>query len=251
LLDALCRRERRSLLDFFGARESELWTDITIPTGTPEHAERAARQALRDGFRTLKIKVGGAPLEHDRERIRRVCESGGQTALILDGNGGLDARQALALLDALGTNRARVRVFEQPTPAGDLDGLRQVREAGKVLVAADESARSAADVARLAAERAVDLVNLKIMKTGVAEALDMLDCARRHELGLMIGGMVETRLAMTVSACLAAGAGAFSEVDLDTPFFIEADRLRGGAFGERRGPRLLLSSIGPGHGVDA
>ena len=96
------------------------------------------------------------------------------------------------------------------------------------------------------------------MRTGVAAGLDMLECARRHDLGLMIGGMVETRLAMTVSACLAAGHGGFAEVDLDTPFFIEDDRLLGGftqrggtgdALRIEHGPCLDLSHIQLGHGV--
>jgi L-alanine-DL-glutamate epimerase-like enolase superfamily enzyme len=248
LIDALCRRERRSLLDFFGAAEARLVTDITIPTGTPEHAERATLRALAAGFRTLKIKVGGVPLEHDRQRLLRACKSGGGFSLILDGNASLSAEQALELLSSLGAERSRVRVFEQPTPAADLEGLRRVREQGKVLVAADESARSTRDVEELAAERAVDLVNLKIMKSGVGVALDMLACARRNGLGLMIGGMVETRLAMTVSACIAAGAGGFAEVDLDTPLFINDTRLSGGF--TQRGPTLDLSQIRLGHGVE-
>jgi L-alanine-DL-glutamate epimerase-like enolase superfamily enzyme len=239
LLDAVSRRRGRSLLALFGGSQTRLCSDITIPTGTPEHAERAAERAVADGFRTLKVKVGGASIDHDRERLLRISRAAADAALILDGNASFEAAEALELLSALGENRGRVRVFEQPTAGADLEGLRRVRELGKVSVAADESARSVADVTALARERAADLVNLKIMKSGVAEALDMLDCARRHGLGLMIGGMVETRLAMSVSACLAAGAGGFAEVDLDTPLFIKDDRLLGGF--AQRGPWLDLS----------
>ena len=39
----------------------------------------------------------------------------------------------------------------------------------------------------------------------------------------MIGGMMETSLAMTASAHLAAGLGCFDFIDLDTPFFIKKD----------------------------
>jgi L-alanine-DL-glutamate epimerase-like enolase superfamily enzyme len=122
-----------------------------------------------------------------------------------------------------------------------------VRRLGELPVAADESARSSRDVARLAAERVVDVINLKIMKCGVAETLDMAMTARAHGLGLMIGGMVETRLAMTVSACLAAGLGGFAYVDLDTPWFMPEAPVRGGY--RDAGPRLGLAHIEIGHGV--
>ena len=63
----------------------------------------------------------------------------------------------------------------------------------------------------------------------------------------MMGGMVETRLAMTFSACIAGGLGGFEELDLDTPLFMKDDRLTGGF--AQAGPRLELGALGPGHGV--
>jgi hypothetical protein len=63
----------------------------------------------------------------------------------------------------------------------------------------------------------------------------------------MLGGMVETRLAMSVSACIAGGMGDFGELDLDTPLFLRDDRLSGGF--AQTGPALYLSELGLGHGV--
>ena len=63
----------------------------------------------------------------------------------------------------------------------------------------------------------------------------------------MIGGMVESVLAMTTSACFAAGLGGFDLVDLDTALFIADDAFTGGFV--QRGPHLDLSGIAAGHGV--
>ena len=63
----------------------------------------------------------------------------------------------------------------------------------------------------------------------------------------MIGGMVESRLAMTVSACIAGGLGDFEFVDLDTPLFMGDDGLEGGF--EQRGPSIRVDHIDAGHGV--
>jgi L-alanine-DL-glutamate epimerase-like enolase superfamily enzyme len=176
-----------------------------------------------------------------------VAAAAPEAELVLDGNAAFSADEALALLDGLGSLRERVRLFEQPTAAGDLEGLAAVRRHGRIAVAADESARSRADVARLCERGAADVVNVKITKTGIVEALDMIGCARSHGLDLMVGGMVESRLCMSASACLAAGIGGFRFVDLDTPLFLRDDPWMGGY--AQRGPRLDLAPINLGHGI--
>ena len=247
LLDALCRRAGISLWSFFGGAQKELVSDITIPTGTAEHARGAALRAVTAGFETLKIKVGGVPFDDDRARLVAIVSAAPNARLVLDANGSFSAEEALALLEALGHERGQVALFEQPTGKRDLDGLRRVREQGGVPVAADESASSAADVLTLIAASAVDAINIKTMKCGILEALDMIAIARAAGLGLMIGGMVESKLSMTVSACLAAGQGGFSFVDLDTPWFLKNAPFSGGWV--EQGPSLRLDRITSGHGV--
>ncbi len=246
VLDAVTRRAGLSLHRFFGGAEETLTTDITIVTGTPDHARAAAERACRQGFDTLKVKVGGVATEHDVARIDAIVAVAPMARLILDANASFTADEAVDLVERVG--RERIALFEQPTRTDDLDGMRSVRRRTRVLVAADESARSASDVAMLAAERAADVVNIKIAKSGIAEACDMIAAARGYSLGLMIGGMVETPLAMTVSACLAAGSGGFAFVDLDTPLFMKDVPTRGGW--EQSGPRLDVSRIVLGHGVE-
>lgn len=247
LFDALCRSTGISLWRFFGGAEPSLVSDITIPTGDAARAQAAAERAWQAGFRTLKIKVGGAPLELDLARIAAVFTATPEAELVLDANGSFSAEGALELLEGMGPARERLSLFEQPTAAEDWDGLDTVGRDGHVLVAADESARGAGDVARLASARVVNVVNIKITKSGIVEAWDMIATARAHGLGLMVGGMVETELAMTASACLAAGVGGFRFVDLDTPLFMAERPLEGGF--RQVGPHIALEEIRLGHGV--
>lgn len=244
-LDAITRRAGMSLWHFFGGAEEQLETDITIVTGDAEHARRSAVLATERGFRILKVKVGAGPLEMDVERLAAIVSVVPQARLILDANGALSADQAIELVERVGAER--IALFEQPTAGGDFEGMHAVRRRTRVLVAADEGARSAEDVTRLAMERAADVVNVKITKTGVAEAYDIIATARGFALDLMIGGMVETPLAMSVSACLAAGQGGFRFVDLDTPLFMKNPPTEGGY--RQEGPILDVSHIDRGHGV--
>ncbi len=246
VLDAVCRQKRSSLLDFFGGSEKQLSTDITIPTGSVEHARRSARRAAAEGFRILKIKVGGTESGRDVRRLQAILDAAPETKLVLDANASLTADEAIALVDALGEKKAHIALFEQPTPAHDLDSLRRVRLAG-IRVAADESVRSLDDAIAIAHAGAADVLNIKIMKCGVAESFDIASSAKKSGLGLMVGGMVESKLAMGVSACLAAGMGGFAYVDLDTPMFMKNAPTRGGW--KQKGRLIELDASAHGHGV--
>ncbi|RYZ03610.1 MAG: dipeptide epimerase [Myxococcales bacterium] len=246
LLDADCRERGVSLFQHFGGRSSLLVTDITIPTGGASQAAAAAERAASQGFATLKVKVGGEPFEHDLARLRRIAAAAPNARLLLDANASLSGEHAVELVRGLGANQSQVVLFEQPCVRGDYAGSRYVRAAG-IRVAADEDARSVDDLTCLRAEEAADVINFKLTKSGVSGALSMIAEARRLGFGLMLGGMVETRLAMTVSACIAGGQGGFEELDLDTPLFMKDDRLAGGFAQE--GPRLSLAGIALGHGV--
>ncbi len=247
ILDALCKSHGQSLWTFWGGREESLQTDITIPTGDVEHARQSAARALKRGFTRLKLKVGGGDLARDIARVRAICGAAPQAELILDANGGLDAPSALELLSELGPLKQRIALFEQPTPTEDIDALRQVRDSAAVPIAADESARTAADVRRLIRANCIDVINLKATKSGFMQALEMAQLAKLGELGLMVGGMVESQLCMTASACFAAGLGGFSFVDLDTPLFMRLAPVTGGY--DLHGATLQLTSITRGHGV--
>ena len=246
VLDALLRRAQLPMWSFFGGCGVELDTDMTITAGSAEHAGESARAILARGISTIKLKIGGNPAE-DLSRIAAVHAAAPSAPLILDGNCGYDAPSALALLAELRERGIPIALFEQPTARHDWEGIRRVTQAGGAPVAADETVTTAADALRAVREAAVSCVNIKLMKAGIAEALDIAAICRAAGISLMIGGMVESILAMSVSAHFAAGQGGFSFVDLDTPMFMAEQPFVGGF--TRQGGRLSVAASGPGHGV--
>lgn len=247
VLDALFRTYGLSFAHFFGGAETRLTTDITITTGSVEHAEYSAARARSLGFRELKVKIGGVDLDHDVRRLRAVAKAAPECEWILDGNTAFSATSALELLELLGAVRERIVLFEQPVAREDWDGLAEVARKGHVLVAADESLRSREDFQRIVRTPGIGAVNIKTAKLGVIGALDLLQAAQGAGLVVMVGGMVETEISMGVSACLAAGVGGVRFIDLDTPLFMGARPLSGGYAQE--GPLMDVSVIRAGHGV--
>lgn len=104
-------------------------------------------------------------------------------------------------------------LFEQPVKRDDWKGLHHVSHVAKnkygISVAADESCRSLNDVQKIIRENLADVINIKIAKAGVLGALEMIELAKSAGITLMIGGMVETRIAMGFAGHLAAGLGCF------------------------------------------
>jgi len=226
--------------------ETRLVTDITITTGTVEDARREAREFA--AFSTLKVKVGAGDPSVDVARLKAIREARPDARLLVDANAGFSIDDALRF--AREVSDCNVAMFEQPVREWDdlVEFRRKIREAGlSSAVAIDESVTCADDVTRARSLGAADAVNIKIMKSGIFEALAIAERASHEGLARMIGGMVESRLAMGTSACIAAGLGGFSFIDLDTPLFLAEDPFTGGY--SQTDERLDLRPITEGHGL--
>jgi L-alanine-DL-glutamate epimerase-like enolase superfamily enzyme len=248
LLDALSRHRGLPLWQFFGGAGTELETDMTVTTGTPREAGEAARAIRARGIRMIKVKVGGSGgVDADLARIAAILAVAPCSPLILDGNAGLRWEDAWRLMSGLKSRGIAPALLEQWLPKDDLDGMRALRVESGWSVAADESVTTADDARAVARTGAATVINIKLMKAGVAEALAIAAVARAAGIGLMIGGNVESILAMSVSACFAAGLGGFSFADLDTPLFLAENPFTGGY--SLDGGRISVAPIAAGHGV--
>jgi L-Ala-D/L-Glu epimerase len=240
LLDALTQSYGIPLYIFFGGASTSIETDMSIPMVTPEHGYALAKDVVARGINSIKIKVGGN-LRDDVARVEAIREGAPGLGLTLDANQGYTANEALLCLEALDDRDIRPLMMEQPVHKDDHEGLRYVTQHTTVPIAADESAYSAANVAHLIAMGAVNVVNIKLMKCGFVEALDIAAVCRATHTQLMIGAMIESRLATSAAAHFVAGLGGFRYIDLDTPMLLAEDPFTGGY--EQRGGIYDVSGV--------
>ena len=245
ILDALTTDWGVPLYQFFGGASDQLTTDITIPICPPDEARTLAATYREQGFEVIKTKVG-LDLHDDVGRLAAIRDAHPTCALVLDANEGYSADQALVFLATLRSEGIEPALFEQPVAREDWDGLGRVTREGGVPIAADESCRSPQDASRVAQGNLATVLNIKLVKCGVVGALEIAAIARAAGLRLMIGGMVETRLAMGFAAHFAAGLGGFDWIDLDTPLLLAEDPVSGGYTAD--GPHYSLTHISAGHG---
>jgi len=228
IIDAYCRASNIPMWQLWGgadvrARE----TDITIPITDLDKTVSLARGWYAKGFRLFKMKVG-KNVEDDIRRLEAVHHALPGISFIGDGNQGFSRQDCLTFAQGVKSYGGTMVLLEQPVVRDDLDSMTAIRRETGIPVAADESVRSLADAQEVVARRAADYINIKIMKTGVAQAMEIASFTRASGLKLMIGGMVETRIAMGCSFSMVLGLGGFDLLDLDTPLLLASDPVTGG-----------------------
>ena len=186
-------------------------TAYTLSLDTPAAMAAAAAKAAQ--FPLLKLKLGTGDVV---ETVAEVHASAPNAKLIVDANESWDA--ALLALVSPRLKQMNVALIEQPLPAGKDAALAGMPR--PVPLCADESCHGVDSLAQICGR--YDLINIKLDKTGgLTQALALAHAARMQGLGIMIGCMVATSLAMAPAALL---AGLADYVDLDGPLLLARDR---------------------------
>jgi L-Ala-D/L-Glu epimerase len=194
-----------------GLRRAGPPTSWTIWLGDPDDMARRAEKAA-PRFRRLKLKLGGRD-GLDLERVRAVHAAVPDVPLQVDVNEYWSLDEALELLPQM-----EIEYCEQPLPAGDPDGPR-LKAASPIPIYVDEDCHTLADVAACA-ERSHG-INIKLAKSGgIREGIRMAHAARALGLGVMLGCMVESGLAIAAAAQMASLC---DHVDLDGNLLLADD----------------------------
>lgn len=231
-----------------GGFRNKVETDLTISVNSPEEMAQDSRIAIERGFRILKLKVGLNP-ELDIKRIKAVREAAGADVILrLDANQGWSARETVRIMRIIEAENLGIELLEQPVPAHDLDGLRQVKISIDTPVLADEAVFSALDAHKIISMQAADYINIKLMKTGgLRAALKICAIAEMHNTECFLGCMMESKISITAAAHLACARSIITRCDLDSPALCLTDPVRGGVGID--GPWLTVSEA-PGLGIE-
>lgn len=249
MIDAACRSTQIPMWQLWGGQDVRAReTDITIPITGLEKSLSLACAWYAQGFRLFKMKVG-KDVDQDIRRLEALHNALPGIAFIGDGNQGFSREECLTFASGVRRFGGTMVLLEQPVLRDDLESMAAIRRDAGVPVAADESVRSLEDARTVIAHRAADYINIKIMKTGVIEAVAIAEATRAAGLKLMAGGMVETRIAMGCSFSLVLGMKGFDILDLDTPLLLADDpvqegyRYRGNLLEPWAAPGLALTAI--------
>ena len=128
-----------------------------------------AKKNVKEGFSSIKLKLGlekiGFSVEDDLKLVNAVREELGEDTGIM-----VDANYAYSRLEAERVGRALencdIKWFEEPISPDDFEGMRQLRGALSIPVAAGECLGPEGEFLRLFEEEAVDIVQPDICTAG-------------------------------------------------------------------------------------
>jgi len=203
LWDAIGKALNRPVYQLFGGafhKEVDYFGFVQGDT-TEQLADHASRLAAAD-YPVIYLKIGRGE-QKDLDYTAAVRAAIGNRKLRLDANEAWDPRTAIYMIKKL--EKFEPEFIEQPTLAGSIAALRQVKESVSVPIAADQSVFSLHDVYEVCRQRAADLIVLSFHEAGglialkqaaaVAQAAGipiclhgqnvtgMTDCAQ-HQVGL-------------------------------------------------------------------
>jgi o-succinylbenzoate synthase len=155
-------------IDFFPKASVARFTipvNAVCGASNTEAAIQQALTAITNGYTCVKLKVGIHSPQADIERVQAVRAAiGPAIQLRLDANAAWNYEAALTVLQAC--ESCDIQYVEQPLPAADLAGMRRLRQATTIPLAADEAISDRQSALRVLQEEAADIFVLKPQMLG-------------------------------------------------------------------------------------
>lgn len=203
-------------------------TDVTIPVTTVANLPLLISDRVAAGFTHFKIKANLEPVADFIEKLRVISDSlPSGSHLRIDANQAWTFDHTVEIIAAISDSGLTIDYLEQPTPARDFKALAKVKANSPIPVMADESCFTLCDLEELIELKAMDLVNLKLLKSGgLTTARKMASVAIDAGLGVYVGSMMEGDQSIRAAATLAAEIAPDLVHDLDASWWAKESHLR-------------------------
>ncbi|WP_050476139.1 muconate/chloromuconate family cycloisomerase [Herbaspirillum rhizosphaerae] len=204
LSDALAKRLGVPLSSLFGGRvRNSLPIAWTLASGdTARDIDEAEKMLSLRRHNIFKLKIGARAVRDDAAHVAAIKRAVGDRASVR-----VDVNQAWSEADAmLGMQlleHAGVDLVEQPIAAGNLDGLRRLRDKNRIPLMADETLHGPVDAYKVAQGGAADVFAVKITQSGgLTGAQQVAAIATAASVDLYGGTMLEGAIGTMASAQL-------------------------------------------------
>lgn len=190
LLDAGGKLFHRSVGAWLGPlRTPIIYYSAVIPFMRPRQLAVIALLIRLAGIRQVKVKVG-CDLDADLRALRLLRRViGPHMDLRVDVNCAWTTREALTAIARM--RRYGIGAVEQPVPADDLKGLRQITAETPEMIIVDESLRTLEEAAVLVEERACNAFNIRVSKCGgLLNSMRIARLADQAGLACIVGAQV-------------------------------------------------------------
>ena len=215
LYDIAAQHAKQPLYAYLGGKAKPMVTDITVGINSREIMAAQALGFVQNGATILKVKLG-TTVTNDVNNIEAITAAVGKNIILrVDANQGWSPADALDCLTQLG--KYNIQFCEQPMRTYNDHYLPKLLLESPIAIMADESVYNHNDALRIITAKACSSINIKLAKSGgIQEAIQIVAIAQQHNIPCMMGGMLESRLALTAFAHFAAAHSQIQFYDMDT-----------------------------------
>ena len=203
LHEAFASSQGKSLLEYLNPPNRSIKVSYILGIADLKTMLAEAKAVYDQGARVFKVKVGRN--FHDDVAVIRALQSeffGGGVSLYGDANEGLwpgETQAQLRQLAGLG-----LLYVEEPLPVELITARAELRAANTLPLIADDSTFTLRDLSRELHFDTFDILNIKTARTGYTHSRRMLEMARQHNKGVMVGSQASSTLG-TIRAAIFSG----------------------------------------------
>ncbi|MHB8581237.1 MAG: o-succinylbenzoate synthase [Ignavibacteriaceae bacterium] len=222
LLNLFCKKANISLNEILNCTSRrEINVNAVIGLLKPAESASAASRLVKEGFTTLKIKIGRDNFKDDLNCLSAIQKEVGDNVKIrIDVNGKWNIVEAIENLNLL--KNYNIEYVEQPVD--NLIGFQKVSEKSSIPLAADESIRSFDDAKHFIKSHSIQALVLKPMLLGgIIPTLKIIKIAERENLKVIISSSFESSLGRSWAIFAASTVNGEIAHGLDTARFLKND----------------------------
>lgn len=214
-------------------------TNGLIWMGSQEEMSVRIAQKLDEGFKCLKLKIGGIDFEQELKLLEHIRSRFDATALELrlDANGSFSPKDALSKLERL--SRYDIHSIEQPIRAGQWFAMASICRKSPIPIALDEELIGDSDDMRRESMFNIIQPSYIILKPSLCGGMKAterwIETAKAHKTGWWLTSALESNIGLNAIAQLAAkhnvkrpqglGTGLLYHNNIPSPLILRGERL--------------------------
>lgn len=236
ILDWLNGGKRRILTNAFYDFQKPIPINGLIWMGDRDFMFQQIDQKLAEGFDCIKMKIGAIDFEQEIELLTYIRSkfSSDQITLRVDANGAFSPNEALVKLERLAG--IEIHSIEQPIPAGNWNGMRDLCKITPLAIALDEELIGVKEKKELLDQIQPQHIILKpTLLGGILETQEWIRLAEECGIGWWMTSALESNIGLNAISQLAStfdplipqglGTGKLYHNNLDSPLEIRSGQI--------------------------
>ncbi|QLE79902.1 dipeptide epimerase [Francisella sp. Scap27] len=223
LHDLLAKQQKISVANLLGASGKTIKTDISISCGNIKDTLMNIQNGVNAGFNAVKVKTG-ADFVRDIELLKHIDKNfSSEISFRFDANQGWSIKQTKQFIEELDKYSINTEIIEQPVKHYDISAMRELTAFSNLPLVADESVFSLDQAERIINEKACNMINIKLAKTGgILEAQKIKHLADSVNMPCMVGCMMESPVGIVATTSFALAEN-ITIADLDPVDWVSKD----------------------------